>query len=581
MTSTIFLSIIKKKLTIFFSKINFTKILKSPFFVLFCYFLLVIYKIQTIRATGPTIFGDEYVYIDNARNFFKLLSIKRAVYPPIYSILLIPAVNMSANWYRAIVLTNIFLSSLIVFPFWMFSKKNLSTVGQMVAMALLFFSPINFSYHNYALAENIFVVLFMLSVYLSIYSYNKNFLQRFIFGLVLGLSYLTKYLFLPSIFVFLFIWIIRSKPFSLKKIMNLITPVLLGLILTLIPWILYVTLKVNLPFAQALGFGISGIKATDQITINSLVLWFSSYSSYLIYSISMFLPVLVYFSLTDDKKCITKKQLTFLLSVVLLSIAYVLLATQHSWGANYNYPNPQYLIGRYLIQVVYLYPIVFVMIYEKLINKKHLSVKRFIAPLIISSLLIIFANLIFYKGAFFNLPPHFTKIIFNSPNTFSYSLEKLIVLIIVSIIPLVSLILKNKNNSKKIFVLSCLILITFQFKNTQKYINLIINNSKTYGIHGRYITAVLNSLFIDEKNRINFLSEESLPNLEHTLLSWGFDETKLNFINEKTNFIQNLPTILLSKNTYEFKIIGSYEYGDKSFYIYYADGQKDLSNFIQ
>ena len=61
----------------------------------------------------------------------------------------------------------------------------------------------------------------------------------------------------------------------------------------------------------------------------------------------------------------------FFFSLITFTIGYFLLGIQHSWGANYNYPIPQYVLGRYLMHLTPLYFIAAIVALYTL--SKHIS----------------------------------------------------------------------------------------------------------------------------------------------------------------------------------------------------------------
>lgn len=455
-------------------------------------------------------------------------------------------------------------------------------------MALAFLYPFNIIYTGYILSENISVPLFLLAFYLSFTSYKSKNKTRLIFGVVLGLCFLTKYLFLPSIFLFFIVWVLRTIFIEKKtNLLKKIIPVFIGFTSIILPWLIYAHFFMKVPIYKALGFGISGIKAINSISFNSLYVWLSAYTSYVILSISFFLPITIYFLWLIIRKKIKIKKIENLafFSIIIFTGCYLLLAIQHSWGATYNYPDPQYLIGRYIVHIIPLLIISNLFAFQKILNQKTIFKKPIIITSVLSSLLILTSNFLLYKeNTILPIKKWFARIIFNSPDTFIYTLTSVKKILLLSLlIPLLLLTIKIKKNNKKIFFLPFMIFILFQIYLTPRFIRSL-NSIRGWGIHGRYIHTKIEEILKNENfSHLNFYSEEINLKKQTTLILtmnvWEVEKHLTDKINAKNQEINKYPSLILSTFQYPFEILTSYKYINNTYYLYILNNL-EKNNFI-
>lgn len=561
---------------------------KHPFFPIFVFILLIFAKIYiyNYEVSGPTIFGDEYLYIRIARRLLNNKFINSVQYPPLYSILLLPAIISKNNWYEFSIYLNIIFSSLVIFPAWLISKKMLSKIGILVTSILISLLPFHIAYPGYIMSENLFVSINLLAIYLFLVSYKKSFNKRFIFGVILGLCYLTKYLFLPSIIIFLLIWSIRiifidHKRIKIQKriiiLINKLSPVFIGLIIVYAPWVVYSYAFSGFSITKSLGFGSTGIKAINDINLNSLLMWLSAYVAYYSFSIFYSLSIIISLILLIILKRIKLKEpdITFISTILSLSICYILLATQHSWGAKYNYPEVRYILGRYLIHMSPLLVIFSIFSYEKLLNFKNNTNFILFFSIIIGVVLITFSNQILFNKLFFNLPPYFAQSVFNSTDSYFFYLTSINYLLLISIFPILLLYFRSKKNKKMVLSLAFLPYIFIQLSIQPRFIK-IMNETRQWGIHGKHIKLVAENIIKNRNNEINFYTDDfyffyDKNHIKYSLLSWNFNKNDLKYLNFDNKLINENPSLLVSKLRYPVKLETSYMYNDIQINIYYFD----------
>jgi 4-amino-4-deoxy-L-arabinose transferase-like glycosyltransferase len=125
------------------------------------------------------------------------------LYPPLYSLAIVPAVLLGDDWYEWAIRINVLVSSTIVFPIWLIARCVLSRRLAMLCVVLAASLPCHVVYPRMLFSENLYFPLFLMAVYLvvaeSSWSPAKHAL---LFGVVLGLCQLTRHIHLALLPVF-------------------------------------------------------------------------------------------------------------------------------------------------------------------------------------------------------------------------------------------------------------------------------------------------------------------------------------------------------------------------------------------
>ena len=176
---------------------------KTLKFVIILFLLIAAIKIiLTFFVTSPTIFADEYFYSKMAQSYFNFREFSihselTKAYPPLYSVLISPAYifkNMMTI-YSVIKIINAVISSLIIFPAYFFAKEFLSSKKALLSSILISVLPANLAFSSYVMSENLFYLLFLISLYFIYKSFKEDNLMFDAFaGIFIGLTILTRYL---------------------------------------------------------------------------------------------------------------------------------------------------------------------------------------------------------------------------------------------------------------------------------------------------------------------------------------------------------------------------------------------------
>lgn len=339
---------------------------KHVFLLTFILFLIKCYLVLRY-STGPSILNDEYIYKFNAESLFLLQKYANSHYPPTYPLALSPALFFN-RWYEAMLFINAFLSSLIIPATWILSNKaGCSKPGIPTLLSALI--PFHFVYPHFLLSENLFIPLFTLSVALAINSNRASYIESLLFGAILALTHMTKYIFLPALLLLYATWalgiLLAEKDNSLKyKIFKIALP-LVSYLLFFGAWLLYGAHS-GFNFQELLGLGIStagrlitnSAKTVQNLTTisasSSLSMWLTAYACLVTLTWFPCWALIIVRAFqgvrTSTRKAALNPRYRLAFVTALLISGYCLISAVHSLGAKYNYPTPSKIMGRYLTQ---------------------------------------------------------------------------------------------------------------------------------------------------------------------------------------------------------------------------------------
>jgi hypothetical protein len=557
------------------------------------FLIIVILKHVVFYASnGPTLFFDELLYKQNAANFFNGLKIwshpELVLYPPLYSILLVPAF-LFENWYNVMILINGIISTLLFVPVWFIARSFLGRRISAVAVLLSLMIPFQIIFPNYLLSENLFMPLFASAVLLALGGSDSGKVHAALFGLTLAAAHLTRHLMLPAVFILPVFW--SAMPYltsdknsgfpKFKKILPNILIMILCYSAIYSLWIFYCT-TLDITAMGSMGFGDSfyGIQEPQE-NIGAAIMWLSAYGAYIILAAAPFLqPILVWIFVSASKwrRFLPMAQKSaFAWLVLLLTICYWLLAAYHSFSNNYVRIHPEYLNGRYLMFLLPLYIVLGIMVIQRLLcgtivfNRWHIAVSTLLALFAI-----FMARWILYGAGIWGLPGWFADIEFNSPDAFVY--KSVLIFIVASACTMalgIILWMRKPVNRKTLAIAACTILIIEYaaiFAGAAHRLPINLN-----GLHPRYLAPVL-SKQITAEGKIPDLYY-NVPGINETPMSfalefWGtiYDEDKLHSLYHSPKVMPSSSNFLmLSPHKYTLPELYSYSAGKNTFYLYKID----------
>ena len=347
--------------------LNFFKTEKGALAALVLLFVLgVVFTVWVIDANvyGPIHFNDEVEYWDITKSMYSgtFTFAESYHYPPFYSMSLLPAFYLfgplsryaAIKWLNAIYLTS------AIFPAYLLLRKFTSRGISLLAVFVLLVNPITVVIPRCLLSENVFYPLLMWAVLLAftdIFPQDKRsrIIENLIFGALLALLILTRFIALVVVPALLLIWWLKprsgAKLSSLlitKEKMAALLVVLIPMLLILGAWIWF-GMGDGVPFMQLIGFSIADDPNPAQLGKRRLLMWAVFYGCYTLLMAAPFMPVLLP-ALTQFKlKEWQKDENRWWIALLLILLSFLVPCIRHSWRAAYNYPDPVKLQGRYVL----------------------------------------------------------------------------------------------------------------------------------------------------------------------------------------------------------------------------------------
>jgi uncharacterized membrane protein len=237
----------------------------------------------------------------------------------------------------------------------------------------------------------------------------SNLVWDIIFAATLGLLYLTRYISLPVIPMFLLAWWVR--PFDMddcifrpswKKIFRF------GLIIFVIaavfsPWVIG-GISEGVPVKLMFGFGITARTNQDQLTAANLLMWAFLYICYIVLIAAPILPMLIKSISLIDCRDWRGEYGRWIFQGLLLIIGFLTAAIRHSWRAYYNQHFPSQIMGRYVVYFSAPFLITFFIVLELLEKTEKTNGKLSNKILVfISFLLVSFSYYVIIEGKIINI----------------------------------------------------------------------------------------------------------------------------------------------------------------------------------
>lgn len=193
------------------------KEINSKKILLILFVAIVTTKLALIPfISGPIIMLDESLYTLMMRSFWHTGSyftdmIYGMQYPPLYPMLMSPVAIFSdvLSGYKAVLVLNALVSSTVIYPAFWLAKEWLDDTDSLKVALLVGIMPATFIYTFTAMSENLFIPLFLASVYyikkcLDEDSFKNNALA----GLLISFTVLTKMIgmILVIVYVVVILW---------------------------------------------------------------------------------------------------------------------------------------------------------------------------------------------------------------------------------------------------------------------------------------------------------------------------------------------------------------------------------------
>lgn len=373
---------------------------KSALLLLFLIFVIASWATFLITkplAYGPSHFGDETIYWETAFNLYKgsYSPSQFKLAPPFYPISLLPAFFLlyPENAYLGAKVLNAFYLSSAIFPAYFLLRLFVDRKKAILASLLFVINPAQLIFQPRILSENLFLPLLLWALYFgfkNIYATKTGkIFSNIFFGIFISLLFLTRYIGLVLIPAFFIIWWIKPVDVSIPNLLSIIKIKIKSFIWVVIPmgiilgsW-MAIGLADGLSLKETLGFiSVPGVSPNpEQLTLFRLFMWGVFYTSYVILLAGPY-GAIIYSTILDHQNIDSEKR-RWLLTILILVVFLLIACIRHSWRADYNFPVPLKLQGRYIFFLNHLFLITAAISFFN----NHVLVKR--AKILIHSALLV------------------------------------------------------------------------------------------------------------------------------------------------------------------------------------------------
>ncbi len=563
------------------------------YFPVILFILLVIFKLIFLKDQGPTIFSDELLYKDFSNSIFHLRTYDSVAYPLLYPLVLSISFIFNNDYFFIMNIINILLASAIIFPTWLISRMFIDVKKSVLCCIIVAIIPFQIISSTEIMSENLYFTLLLFTVYFIIKTPKKHIsLWSIATGILIGAVHLTRHITIVAVPFFFLILILKffnkrdgNSIYASKKqkIFHLLLT-LFSYLLIYSPWLLIGLINHKNIF-DIIGFGISGTGTKDYFTLGSFMMWCCLYLSYALLTAGPVLGLVLTKIFTGLKKPFNDTVNLVLLSMLAIAGSFGFAAVRHSWRQSYNYPEPAYVLGRYITFVSVLFIICAFIAADYIIKNNKINKIKILIINMASILLLLLAYFALIKASFWKLSSYFV-LYHIAPDAYVYSISGvsyfIYVLGFVSL-SVISMLFKKKH---LILLLSCGLLGFYVWGDINYYPNIVKVESQA--IHAREVSKLIeedpNSY--NSNNKITLLLDEkdSFPtDFELSLKFWDVDTNKMTIkkINTDNNsLIGDKGYLITSSDLLKHDTsIRKYLVQDKEFCVYKLPIKKDQIGF--
>lgn len=373
---------------------------------------------------GPSVFGDELLYRDNAHAIATASAYANPHYPPAYSVLLALG-YVTEHWFRAMLLLNVVAAAAIVPATW-FLARSLQIQRTWIPMALAAVLPFHGAFAGYLLSENLALPLFVLCVALAVRGRRG---EAAWLGLALGALHLTRYFFLPAVLLLGLVWVLRVlRTTDSRRWLRTLgsTAVMAGAYLVLLAaWSVYGT-RSGHPFGRL--WGVANFTGEEAVAAGAdparaLLTWATHYSSYLVLAAPVVLALVILWVIAARPGVRTlwrwSSTTAFAATTAAATLGFIAVSSAHSLAAAYNYPEPTLMQGRYMMHLVPILVVAGCLALERLSDRRtRPGVAVTVGVGVAAAGLAWGAWWVLFRGGLWGVPDWGVRLPFNAPDVF-------------------------------------------------------------------------------------------------------------------------------------------------------------------
>lgn len=563
------------------------------------YILLVALKLWWVgQAEGPVVFGDEQAYKTLAQSLFSgqgytINADLAPEYPPLYPSLLTLGFFFRSDWYPWLLRINVLVSSTVVFPIWWIARGLLTRPQAWGCVLLAALIPYHVVFPRLILSENLFLPLFLLSVYTILTDTGNSAFKSAFTGVIWGATYLTRNIFLPALPVLLLLWWIRPAFInktsiwkSYRQRLVLAIFVLVGFLCVYVPWFLFNIL--NLPNLQSLvslapiGSSTPSAVASGTLAPKWLV-WSCLFASYVILMAAPYVHTIVMLLFVEKT---SRAELFFVVATLLLTGAFVVIAASYMITWNINWEQATLFEGRYVMYTLPLIPILSFLLVNRLrdLTRPGIHSWRFGAGVATAGMIILLAYNILIAGSLWKIHPEF----YNNPYTsaemvaftwkvipWGFSILRLLLVLLLA----EGILLFFRPFSAWVTVFAGAVIF---YSVTLGYVANRVQIDQANAEHGRVLSQILEeNTLVTNTDLTQILVDVSVTvppvYIRNSLAFWNVpvDNVLVSVASSEFDSSQVRESVLLLTHAQYPRPLASYNVGGDEFYIYSLPGSSD------
>jgi hypothetical protein len=489
---------------------------KYGVFLFFIFFSLLKIVLLTPIVHNFVLYYDTHVYAQMASQihdgFLSIVDLNH--YPPLYPFALQPIfLQNPRHIYSNLVIINVLYSTSAFFPIYLLARRFLDKRQSLLFAAASACYPSQLFYPALFMSENLAYPLFFWALYFCFSSpRDKKYtiLWDVLAGTAIGLSWLTRYVTIALIPVFLLIWWIKPNRITglmefaptKRKISRLILVGGISLGLNML-WVIPGLIQ-GVDLKTIFGFNVESAGSNTAISLADVLFWCGIS---LTYFIVMANPVLhmVFGQIKLSIKSgigVVKKWNTpsaswgIAISMITLILMYVV--TQHAWKASYNLDSPQNYIARYII---YLPVLLWLTVLVGIQNQRISSGKIIVSGIISLILFYLCFTYLFHQGWLESKFLYNGSIDFFTPNSYS-SLYFLFLVVFV----IASSLLIRANKPSAVVYITLLFLTLINIGSWPSYLKFLEERN----IYGRELDEVIKYVLDNPQQNYLLANKEKL-----------------------------------------------------------------------
>jgi len=462
------------------------------------------------------LYNDTLLYSQMARQisqgYLSILDYNH--YPPFYPIAIHPIFFLNPRLiYSHVIILNSIIATSSVFPIYLLARSFLDKKKSLLFAFVSACIPAQLFYSALIMSENVAYPLFFWALFFCFVqpkTPRRLILWDILAGVSIGLLWVTRYMTITLIPVYLLIWWIRPssssgsldfKP-SRQKVLRLVlmSAVILGIfMLWVIPGILQ-----GVDLKYMLGLTVEGKGTFTPPESSEVLFWCGISLAYLVLMANPILHQLIgRIGLTRHSESLDDagervRHAHWYIAVTLFTLSLMFVVTRHAWLASYNRENPQNYLSRYIVFL----PVLLWFTGMIALKNSNFSIKR----ILVSGVL---AFAILYGGIQYLLNQRWLVAEFlysGSIDLFTITAHSIPYLVILGVFIAITSVFAIVKNTNAVFHATIFFIALINLGAWPKYLSFLENGN----VYGRQLHEVITQILDDPQRSYMLANKEKI-----------------------------------------------------------------------